>query len=104
MSWVARAREGLAAGEEVKVRPHGHSMRPKVESGATVTLRPVDVAEVSVGDIVFCKVAGNYYLHLVSAVQSGGCRVQISNNRGKVNGWTSSVYGLAVEVDNSTAR
>ena len=58
MSWVKRAREGLAAGEEVTVRPHGHSMRPKVLSGATVTLSPAGVADVGVGDIVFCKVAG----------------------------------------------
>lgn len=101
MSWVKRALEGLAEGEQVTIRPHGHSMRPKVYSGARVTLEPVALEELEVDDIVFCKVRGNYYLHLVKAVQSDHSRVQIGNNRGKVNGWTSSVYGRAVEIDNA---
>jgi hypothetical protein len=48
-----------------------------------------------VGDIVLARVAGAVYLHLVSALANG--RVQISNNRGRVNGWTGPdrVFGIA---------
>ena len=50
------------------------------------------------GDIVFCKVKSHFYLHLVSAVQ--GDRVQISNNKGHVNGWITrnGVYGRCIEI------
>jgi hypothetical protein len=48
---------------------------------------------------VLARVAGTVYLHLVSAVNAD--RVQISNNRGRVNGWTNHalVYGICVAVD-----
>ena len=47
------------------------------------------------------RVAGTTYLHLVSAVDAGTGRVQISNNRGRVNGWTSrdKVYGICTAVE-----
>jgi hypothetical protein len=56
---------------------------------------------VEVGDIVLVRVAGTTYLHLVSAVNAEAGRVQISNNRGRVNGWTSfaRVYGICIAVD-----
>lgn len=73
-------------------------MRPKVESGATVTLKPASAVAVEVGDIVLCRVNGNVFLHLVKAKQ--GERVLIGNNRGKTNGWTRTVYGRAVQVLN----
>ena len=40
-------------------------------------------------------------MHLVSAVDATRDRVQISNNRGRVNGWTSHarVYGICTAVD-----
>lgn len=101
--WTRRAVEELQAGREVTVRPHGQSMKPKVMSGATVTLAPIDdPAAVGKGEIVLAKVKGRIYLHLVSAVEKD--RVQISNNHGHVNGWTSRslVYGRAVKIDNST--
>ena len=46
-------------------------MRPKVESGATVTVEPVELAELEVGDVVLCRVKGNVYLHLVKALRGG---------------------------------
>lgn len=73
-------------------------MRPLVESGARVTLEPVTIQELEVGDVVLCRVAGNVFLHLVKA-KAGG-RVQIGNNRGKINGWTSAVYGRATLIEN----
>ncbi|NUR64902.1 MAG: S26 family signal peptidase, partial [Streptomyces sp.] len=56
------------------------------------------------GDIVLARVAGTVYLHLVSSVDLARKRVQISNNRGRVNGWTSHdrVFGICVAVDGVT--
>jgi hypothetical protein len=76
-------------------------MVPLIRSRELVTVAPVDPAKVEVGDIVLARVAGTVYLHLVSAVDASGARVQISNNRGRVNGWTSHarVFGLCVAVE-----
>ncbi|WP_344498092.1 hypothetical protein [Dactylosporangium maewongense] len=91
----------VAGGATVQFRPSGSSMVPLVRSRQLVTVNPVDPALVEVGDIVLAKVAGTVYLHLVSAVDATGRRVQISNNRGRVNGWTghAKVYGICVSVD-----
>ena len=91
----------VAAGETVQFRPTGSSMVPLIRSRQTVTVSPVDPATVEVGDIVLCRVAGATYLHLVSAVDPGAGRVQISNNRGRVNGWTNHarLYGICTAVD-----
>ena len=100
MGWANHAIEKLSAGEEVAIRPHGGSMRPKIESGALVLLSPIrDPEALEVGDVVLARVAGNVYLHLIKAVDRH--RVLIGNNRGGINGWTNKrkVYGIAVEVD-----
>lgn len=91
----------VAAGSTLDFRPTGDSMVPLIRSRQRVTVAPVDPARVEVGDIVLAKVAGTVYLHLVSAVDAATGRVQISNNRGRVNGWTSQarVYGICVAVD-----
>ena len=73
-------------------------MRGKVESGQLVTLDPIEVDGLEVGDIVLCRVKGSVYLHLVKALGSG--RVLIGNNRGKTNGWTRTVYGIAKKIEN----
>ena len=98
MGWANRAIAELADGRRAVIKPHGGSMRPLVESGARVTLEPVDLADLSVGDIVLCRVKGNVFLHLVKA--RGDDRVQIGNNRGGINGWTRTVYGRAVVIEN----
>jgi hypothetical protein len=76
-------------------------MQPKVRSGAEVDLSPIeDPGSLRAGDIVLVRVKGSDYLHLISAVD--GDRVQISNNRGYVNGWVpaAKVYGRAAAVRN----
>lgn len=76
-------------------------MRPKVLDGASVTLAPIaDPAALKAGDIVLVRVGGAVYLHLVSACDRR--RVQISNNRGRVNGWVARTkpFGIAVHIDN----
>lgn len=82
----------LSEGErEVWTSPRGNSMTPRIKSGQRVCIRPCEASDVAVGDIVLCRVRGNLYLHLVSAISKG--RLQISNNHGHVNGWASQVYG-----------
>ena len=102
MGWANRAIDLLARGENAVIKPHGGSMRPRVESGATVTLEPVTLTDLAVDDIVLCKVRGNVYLHLVKALRGHGDQrsVQIGNNRGKLNGWTRTVYGRATLIEN----
>src|SRR3954466_15141233 len=86
----------VAAGATVGFRPTGSSMVPLIRSRQLVTVAPVDPAKVEAGDIVLARVAGRVYLHLVSAVDAAAGRVQISNNRGRVNGWTgrARIYGI----------
>jgi hypothetical protein len=91
----------VADGRTVEFRPSGSSMVPLICNRQLVIVAPVDPARVEVGDIVLARVAGTTYLHLVSAVDTGTGRVQISNNRGRVNGWTNHarIYGICTAVD-----
>ena len=91
----------VAEGHTVDFRPSGSSMVPLIRSRQLVTVAPVDPTAVEIGDIVLARVAGTTYLHLVSAVDAGSGRVRISNNRGRVNGWTTHarLYGICTAVD-----
>ncbi|MEV6192943.1 S26 family signal peptidase [Streptomyces sp. NPDC051920] len=91
----------VAGGETVRFRPSGASMVPLIRSRQLVTVAPVDPSKLAVGDIVLARVAGTVYLHLVSSLEPARKRVQISNNRGHVNGWTGHdrVFGICVAVD-----
>ena len=99
MSWAKYAKEGLARGETVQVRPRGHSMKGKVNDGALVTLEPCDPDTVEVGDVVLVRVHGTDYLHLVKAIDRG--RFLIGNNRGGTNGWVgrNALFGRAVKIE-----
>ena len=79
-------------------------MVPLIRSRQQVVVAPVDPSKLEVGDIVLARVAGTVYLHLVSSVDPAKKRVQISNNRGRINGWTSHdrVFGICVAVDGVT--
>ncbi len=98
MSWARYAKEALARGETVQIRPRGHSMRGKVNDGDLVTVAPCDPDALEVGDIVLVRVRGNDYLHLIKARKDQ--RFLIGNNRGGVNGWVgrNAVSGIATEV------
>jgi hypothetical protein len=91
----------VSAGETVRFRPSGGSMVPLIRSRQLVTVAPCRPAALEVGDIVLVRVAGAIYLHLVTAVDGTRKRLQISNNRGRVNGWApyERVYGICVDVD-----
>lgn len=105
MNWASHAIVALAHGEPCTVTPHGNSMRPLVESGATVTLAPYgEGEEPAPNDIVLVKAKGTIYLHLIKAVRgkAEGRQYQIGNNRGGINGWVSrrAIFGKAVAVAN----
>ena len=89
--------ERLEAGETIISREPGNSMTPLLKSRQPVRLIPCDWLMVKKGDIVYCKVRGNYYTHLVKAVDSKR-GVLIGNNHGHNNGWTRKVFGKVVEV------
>ena len=90
---LTRVVETLQSHGVVTFQAHGNSMTPKIRNGDEVTVERVDPTSVKKGDIVLARVRGALYLHLVSAVEKE--RVQISNNRGHVNGWTprNQVFG-----------
>lgn len=105
MNWATHAITALARGETCQVTPHGHSMRPRVESGATVTLAPyAEDQEPAEDDVVLVKVRGTIYLHLIKAVRgkAEAQQFQIGNNRGGINGWVSrrAIFGKAVKIEN----
>ena len=87
----------LQEGQDVTFRPRGHSMTGRVNDGDLVTVRPMTDKDIlKKGMVVVAKVKGHVYLHLVKAVRKGS--VQIGNNKGHINGWTShdGVYGILV--------
>jgi len=99
MGWATPYIEKLRRGETVQFRPRGNSMAGKIESGQLCTVVPTTPAELSVGDIVLCKVSGFQYLHLIKAIQ-GKC-FQIGNNRGRINGWIgeNGVFRKCVRIE-----
>lgn len=89
--------ERLRNGEKFITSEKGNSMVPLIHSGQEHKLAPATWEQVKTGDIVYCKVKGNFYTHLVKATnpQQG---VQIGNNKGGINGWTKKVYGKVIEI------
>lgn len=100
MSWANLYIKKLQNGETVSFRPKGNSMLPKIKSGDLCTVTPIVIDDLKVNDIVLCKVKGNQYLHLVTAIDNKH-RFQISNNKGFVNGWISSnsIFGKLIKVE-----
>lgn len=89
--------EKLQNGETFVTKERGNSMVPLLKSNQEHKLAPTTWEAVDVGDIVYCKVSGFFYTHLVTAKNiKRGC--QISNNQGHVNGWTKRVYGKVIEI------
>lgn len=94
MNWKL---ERLQKGETFVTKEKGNSMIPLIKSGQPHKLAPITLDKVEVGDIVYCKVAGRFFTHLVKAKNDQkGC--QIGNNKGHINGWTKNIYGKVVEV------
>jgi len=100
VGWAKRARKQLREDGQAVIKPRGNSMDPIIRAGATVTLKPANPTSLKKGDVVFVKVKGRDYLHLIKALRRN--QALIGNNKGGINGWASlnSVYGLAVEINN----
>jgi len=94
MNWKV---EKLQKGETFITKEKGNSMIPLIYSGQPHKLAPATLEEVQIGDIIYCKVKGNFYTHLVKAKDEKR-GVQIGNKRGGINGWTKTVYGKVIEV------
>lgn len=72
-------------------------MAPKILSRQPVLLEPVTWEQVKKGDVVYAKVRGNFYTHLVLATNlKRGCL--IGNLKGRANGWTTKVFGRVKQV------
>jgi hypothetical protein len=97
MGWASGYIAKLRAGETVQFRPRGNSMRGKIEPGQLCTVEPARPEEITIGDIVLCKVNGREYLHIVRAIQ--GQRFQIANNHGHINGWTKTIFGRLSKIE-----
>lgn len=80
------------------IRAFGNSMTPLIKSGQSLKIEPAGNIDLEKGDMVFCKVRGNYYIHKITAIE--GDRYQISNNHGHINGWTTrtKIYGIVTEI------
>jgi hypothetical protein len=98
VGWVNDALTELKAGRQVQVRPHGGSMRGRIESGQLITLAPVTPVDVRVDDVILVRWRNNYLLHLVKEIRDG--QFLIGNNIGKINGWVpaDAVVGKVVAV------
>ena len=93
--------ELLILNKRITTSEKGNSMEPKIKSGQKHVLEHVtDLNTIEINDVVYCKVQGVYYTHLVTAIKKNGDSLlfQISNNHGHVNGWTKQVFGKVIEV------
>ena len=93
--------ETLKSGQNVSFREKGNSMVPLIYSNQKNTYSPVvSDDDIKVGDIVWCKVKGNFYTHLLTAKkqEKDTMRYQISNNKGHVNGWIKleKIFGKVI--------
>ena len=75
-------------------------MEPVIPSGSRVTVEPVDVERLELGDIVVAQVGDSTMVHLVKTIDAGGRRVEISGTSGPANGWTTfdRVYGICTRI------
>lgn len=89
--------ERLEKGETFTTSESGNSMVPLIHSKQEHIIAPTTLDAVEVGDIVYCKVKGNFYTHLVKAKDlNKGCL--IGNNKGGINGWTKNIFGKVIKV------
>ena len=87
-----------------RFRAFGHSMDPVIRSGSDVTIEPVDIEKLTLGDIVVAKVADETVMHLVKTIEPRERRVEISGTSGTANGWTSfdCVYAICTRIQGET--
>jgi hypothetical protein len=93
---VWKVRLGMAG----SFRAFGRSMEPVIPSGSYVTVEPVDVDTIELGDIVVARVRDSTMLHLVKAIDADRRQMEISGTSGPANGWTAFdlVYGICTHI------
>lgn len=96
MNWKVKL---LKEGKTIISKEPGNSMLPIIKSKQPVRLEPVKWGDCEVNDIVYCRVRGKLYTHLVKA-KNDKKGLQIANNKGFINGWTKTVYGRVIEILN----
>ena len=89
--------ERLLNDETFTTSEKGNSMTPLIKSGQEHVLAPVNIEDVQIGDIVYCKVKSYFYTHLVKAISSEK-GLLIGNNKGGINGWSKNVYGKVIKI------
>ncbi len=94
MNWKIQK---LLDGKTIISKEPGNSMLPIIKSKQPVRLTPISWEDCKVGDIVFCKVRGNVYTHLVKG-KNDKRGLLIGNNHGRINGWTKNVYGKVIAI------
>ena len=99
MGWVKDALKELDKNGVCQIRPHGGSMRGKIESGQLVTIEKIKGGEVKLEDIIFIKWKGNYLLHIAKEITEE--KILIGNNLGKTNGWIPKrdVIGKVIKIE-----
>lgn len=97
--WAVIARDALAQGQSVQVRPRGHSMRGRINDGDLVTLAPCRPEELATGDVVLVCVRG-WLLVLHQILDREADRVLIGTTAGRADEWVSAyeVFGRVVRV------
>lgn len=90
--------EELNSNGQGRMKAFGNSMLPILKSGSLLTFKKFE--EYQINDIVFCKVKGRYIdAHkIIKTDKSKG--YLIANNHGFENGWTKTIYGKVIEVEN----
>lgn len=85
----------------VSYTAHGNSMKPRIYTGSRLELKVVASKALRVEDMVYCKVKGSYFVHLITAIDEPNNRFQISNNSGYINGniGPENIFGLCVKVE-----
>jgi phage repressor protein C with HTH and peptisase S24 domain len=100
MNKYERLKDNLTKTGMGLMKVFGNSMMPKIKSGSTLTFQVSDVYQK--GDVVFSKVGGKYIdAHQITKVAKDG-RYLISNNKGHDNGWTRTIYGKVVKIEDPT--
>lgn len=89
--------EKLLSGETFITSEKGNSMVPLIKSKQEHMIAPVTWEQCNEGDIVYCKVSGYFYTHLVKG-KNEKKGLLIGNNKGGINGWTKQVYGRVIEI------
>nr|WP_250807342.1 hypothetical protein [Neorhizobium tomejilense] len=91
----------LDKGDEASMKCRGNSMLPILTNPSTCRYRREPFYKI--GDIVFCKVRGNYIdAHKITAIRDG--KYLISNNHGHDNGWTSAIFGRVISAISASGR